>query len=113
MTHDVAQDSFDIACLRSIKTDAHARRHALAAAMIKLHALSIARELPRFRNEALEIVEYVQQLYAERLTRDAVSKVVRAHVARAPGRALQAEAGNAQIDDLVEDLWSLISTGRG
>lgn len=110
MTHDPAQDRFDIACLRGIKTDAHARRHALAAAMIKLHALSIARELPRFRDEALEIVDYAQQLYAERLTREAVADVVRAHLARSPLRSTSAEAG--RVEDLIDALWTLISTGR-
>lgn len=110
MTHDVAQERFDIACLRGIATDAHARRHALAAAMIKLHALSIAREIPRFRSEALEIVKYAQQLYSERLTRDAVADIVRAHLGRSHPRTPTIGAG--QMEDLTDALWALISTGR-
>lgn len=103
MAQDAAPDGFDVACLRGIRTDPQARRHALAAAMIKLHALTIARELPRFRSEALEIVAYAQQLHAEQPTRDAVAALVRAHLARPnPGRT----------DDLVDALWTLITTGR-
>lgn len=109
MTHDVAQERFDIACLRGIATDVHARRQALAAAMIKLHALSIAREVPRFRCEALEIVKYAQQLYAERLTRDAVAEIVRGHLAEGQ---LRAPVGAGRINDLTDALWALISTGR-
>ena len=108
----MGQDQFDIECLRGVATDAGAKRHALAAAMIKLRALSIARELPRFRDEALEIVGYAQQLYAERTTRDAIGEIVRTHLARSAQRQ-RGGMNSDQVEDLVEALWTRISTGRG
>lgn len=105
MAQDLTQDEFDIACLRHIATDAEVRRISLAAAMIKLHALAIARAKPALREEALEIVGYLEQLYAGLPSRQSLRRIVEEQPAsaRIPAHAL---------DGFVEAIWRHFSDGR-
>lgn len=105
MAQDMSQEQFDIACLRHIAADPEAQRVSLAAAMIKLHALSIARSAPALRSEALEIVRYSEQLYAGLPDRGSLARVVEDHPAssRLRGWALA---------DLVDAIWDHVRRGR-
>lgn len=105
MAQDTSQDRFDIACLRHIATDADARQASLAAAMIKLHALTIARNAPAQRDEALEIIRYSQKLYAAVPTKGSLAKVLEGHpVSARLGRGAQA--------DLVDAIWDFLRCGE-
>lgn len=105
MAQDLSQDQFDIACLRHIVADPEARRASLAAAMIKLHALAIARSTPDLREEALEIVKYSERLYFGLPDRASLARVICEHPASARLR------GQA-INDLVEAVWDHLRRGK-
>jgi hypothetical protein len=108
MAQDATPTQFDIDCLRHVAADAEARRVSLAAAMIKLHALSIARSTPALRDEALEIVRYAAQLYAGLPDRAALAQIVEEHMSRPVtprGRSAAAEA-------LAEAVWNHFRCGR-
>lgn len=105
MAQDMSQDRFDVDCLRHIATDPDAERISLAAAMIKLHALAIARNAPGFREDALEIVRYSRELYAGLPDKRAIAKVLDGHPAS--GRL-----GPRMAEDLVDTIWDLFRRGR-
>lgn len=108
MTQNLAQDQFDIDCLRHIVADAETQRVSLAAAMIKVHALAIARSAPGQRGDALEIVRYAEELYPALPNQGAVRRIVDDHLAEMAShpRSRMAAAG------LAEDIWKLFQRGR-
>lgn len=105
MAQDLSQERFDIDCLRHIATDPEAQRVSLAAAMIKLHALAIARNVPSFRDDALEIVRYSQELYAGLPDKGSIAQTFRDHPA-------SYRLGPRALEDLIESIWDLFRRGR-
>lgn len=105
MAQDLSQDQFDIDCLRHIATDAEAQRVSLAAAMIKLHALAIARNAPEQRADALEIVKYSKQLYEGYPDRVSLAKVLGDHPA-------SSRLGRETQRHLVDAIWDHLRRGR-
>lgn len=108
MAQDRPDDHFDIACLRGIATDPSARRLALAAALIKLHALSIARTAPEMREEALRIVAYSRQLFRTLPTRESIEDIIDRFVAP----TTSSRAGRRSREQLVEALWEHLQIGK-
>ena len=100
-----APDRFDIDCLRHVVADPEVQRVSLAAAMIKVHALSIARSAPLQRDEALAIVGYLDTLYAGLPDRRSIRRLLEEH----PRSTLPSDRAK---DDLAEALWSLFRRGR-
>lgn len=105
MAQDMSQDRFDVDCLRHIATDAEAERVSLAAAMIKLHALAIARNVPSFREDALEIVRYSRELYAGLPDKRSIAKVLAEHPA-------STRLGPRMSENLIDTIWDLFRRGR-
>lgn len=105
MAQDTSQNQFDIDCLRQIAADPDAQRVSLAAAMIKMHALAIARTVPELRGDALEIVRYSEQLYAGVPDRDSLARTVEDHPV---STVLKPWA----IRDLVDSIWNHLRCGR-
>lgn len=108
MAQDAARDRFDIDCLRHIVADAETQRVSLAAAMIKVHALAIARSAPPQREDALEIVRYAEQLYAGLPKKGAVTRIVEHHLGGAASRPASRIAAAA----LADEIWELFRRGR-
>ena len=105
MAQDMSQEQFDIACLRHIVADPEAQRVSLAAAMIKMRALAIARSTPDLRATALEIARYSEQLYAGIPNRDSLARVVEGHPALS-------RLGSWAVEDLIEAIWNHLREGR-
>jgi len=105
MAQDTSQNRFDIDCLRHIATDPDAQRASLAAAMIKMHALSIGRSAPELRAQSLEIVKYSEQLYAGIPDRMSLARIVEDHPAT---MGLKSRA----VEDLVDAIWNHLRRGR-
>ena len=106
----MTQDPFDIACLRGIATDADAKRIALAAAMIRMLALTMAREAPQLRDEALQIVDHARQLYHAMPTRNSIAAVLESFPGTGP--AVGDRHNMARRDELVEALWQHFQVGQ-
>ena len=95
---------FDIDCLRLIAADPEARQASLSAAMIKLHALTIARADPSLRGEALEIVHHLEALYPRLPTRISLDGIVRDRCASA--------LSETALSGLVSAIWDHFRLGR-
>ena len=96
---------FDIDCLRLIAADPDARQASLSAAMIKLHALTIARADPGLRSEALEIVRHLDALYPRLPSRGSLDRLVRDLCA-------SASFSDSALDALVSAIWDHFRLGR-
>lgn len=105
------QEQFDIACLRGLATDADARRIALSAAMIKVLAFAIARQSPELREDALEIVGHVTQLYRVMPTRSSIRSVLDAHLSRPDPQGRNGPRSERSREEVVEALWRHFQTG--
>lgn len=107
----MAQNSFELTALKALTTDPGAKRIVLIAAMIKVLALSMARQAPELREDALRIVDYVGKLYEAMPTRASIAAVVEAYEARAAPRS-SASPARWRRDDLVEALWEHFQAGK-
>ena len=96
---------FDIDCLRLIAADPDARLASLSAAMIKLHALTIARADPGLRNEALEIVRHLETLYRRLPTRESLAQLVR-------GRSGNSRIPDEAVESLIDAILEHFRCGR-
>ena len=96
---------FDIDCLRLIATDPDVRQASLSAAMIKLHALTIARTDPGLRGEALEIVRHLETLYPRLPTRTSLDRLVRE-------RCAPLSLPETALVGLVSAVWDHFGLGR-
>ena len=107
----MTQDRFDIACLRGIATDADSKRIALSAAMIRMLALTMAREAPQLREEALQIVAYTSQLYHAIPTRVSIAAVLDS-VSPQLRSAADERHGPSKRAEIVEALWKHFQVGK-
>lgn len=106
----MAQDPFDITCLRSVATDPDAQRVALSVAMIKVLALSMARQAPALREDALQIVDHARKLYAVLPTRGSIGSLVDGYSER--GRPGGPKSTAPSRDAFVEALWRHFQDGK-
>ena len=110
MKHSTTRNDPDLAIMRELVTDPHAKRIAIATALIKLRALEIARTCPECRDDALDIVDQVRRLYSVLPSKTSIEDVV--------DRCLQdCRSGPSRLSasahrDIVESIWDLLHSGR-
>lgn len=104
----MAQDRFDIDCLRTITADPDSAGLALSAALIKMHALAIARAAPELRDRALEIARRSRDLHAAQPTRRSIAALVEAHLGT-PGPSAPPQGRRRALADA---LWEHVRTGQ-
>ena len=105
----MVQDPFDITCLRSVATDPDARRIALSVAMIKVLALSMARQAPDLKEEALQIIDHARKLYAILPTRESLEMLVDGYSGGRPGLSRSTARSR---EAFVEALWRHFQDGQ-
>lgn len=110
MKHSTTRSDPDLAMLRELVTDPHAKRVAIATALIKMRALEIARTCPECRDDALDIVEQVRHLYSVLPSKTSIEDVINGCLEDCRSGPFRISASLRR--HVVESIWDLLHSGR-